>query len=247
MKYLSSSRLTLIDVCALSFKFDYVEGTNIVAPVVTWYGAFGKLCHDVKEKIAKGIITQEYQATAAFDAGFPSCGIPDDKRAEYYQKGKQAVKERFHWLQQLIKENRIIGSELEFTVGFDFTVPQLYGFIDLAYTNEYGKIVIRDYKSSKPFTKGELNKQWQPYVYPLAFELLYNKEVSVFEFDHFMHGETRSIIIDRTHIEIAKAKIKSQWEKIKKSNYSATYNYFYCNNFCPYINACPVYLEKGRK
>lgn len=247
MEYLSSSRLTLIDICALSFKFDYVEGTNIVAPVTTWYGAFGKHCHDVLDEIAKGNAQYLYQAITLYDAGFPTCGVPEDKRAEYYQKGKQAIKERFHWLQQLIKERRIIGSELEFTRGFDFTVPQLYGFIDLAYINEYGKVVIRDYKSSKPFTPKKMSEQWQPYVYPLAYYLLTGVKPDIFEFDHFMHGETRTVIIDDVHLEIAKAKIKAQWEKIKKSNYAATYNWFYCNSFCEWKHVCPMYLEKNRK
>ncbi|AXY83226.1 RecB family exonuclease [Bacillus phage v_B-Bak10] len=244
MKYLSSSRLTLIDVCALSFKFDYIEGTNIVAPVTTWYGAFGKMCHDILDGIVKKEITAELFVISEYDRKFPSCEIPEDKRAEYYQKGKQGILERYHWLQQLKYEGRIIGSELEFTVGFDFTVPQLYGFIDLAYTNEYGKIVIRDYKSSKPFTPKKMSEQWQPYVYPLAYYLVTGVKPDIFEFDHFMHGETRTVIIDDVHLELAKAKIKMQWEKIKKSNYAATYNWFWCNNFCEYKHACPLFLSK---
>ncbi|AZU99081.1 RecB family exonuclease [Bacillus phage pW4] len=244
MNYLSSSRLTLIDVCALSFKFDYVEGTNIVAPVTTWYGAFGKLCHDVLDHIAKGNIQYVYQAEVAFNAGFPSCEIPEDKRGEYYQKGIAAIKERFDWLQQLKNERRLIASELEFTRGFDFTVPQLYGFIDLVYINEYGKVVIRDYKSSKPFTPKKMSEQWQPYVYPLAYYLLTGSKPDIFEFDHFMHGETRTVIIDDVHLELAKAKIKAQWIKIQKSNYAATYNWFWCNNFCEYKHACPLFLSK---
>lgn len=247
MRYLSSSRLTLIDICALSFKFDYIEGTNIVAPVTTWYSLFGKLCHDVLDAIAKGKITYEFQAVAAFDAGFPSCEVPEDKRSEYYSKGKQAITERLTWLQQLQSEQKIIGSELEFTVGFDFTVPQLFGFIDLVYKNEYGKIVIRDYKSSKPFTPKKMSEQWQQYVYPLAYYLVTGIKPDIFEFDHFMHNETRTVIIDDVHLEIAKAKIKAQWEKIKKSNYAATYNWFWCSNFCQFKHACPMYLSKGMK
>lgn len=244
MNYLSSSRLTLIDVCALSFKFDYVEGTNIVSPVTTWYGAFGKLCHDIFDKIAKGNYQVDQYAVADFDKGFPACEIPEDKRGEYYQKGKQAIIERYYVLTEMRRKGILIGSELEFTVGFDFTVPQLYGFIDLAYTNEYGKIVIRDFKSSKPFTPKKMSEQWQPYVYPLAYYLVTGVKPDIFEFDHFMHNETRTVIIDDVHLELAKAKIKAQWEKIKSSNYAATYNWFWCNNFCEYKHACPLFLSK---
>ena len=119
MNYLSSSRLTLIDVCALSFKFDYVEGTNIVSPVTTWYGAFGKLCHDIFDKIAKGNYQVDQYAVADFDKGFPACEIPEDKRGEYYQKGKQAIIERYYVLTEMRRKGILIGSELEFTVGFD--------------------------------------------------------------------------------------------------------------------------------
>ena len=244
MNYLSASRLTLIDVCALSFKFDYVEGTNIVAPTTTWYGAFGKHCHDVLEKIAKGELWSLQTVEMAYDSGFSKCDIPEDKRGEYYRKGKLAMKERLTWLQQLQQEQKIIGSELEFTVGFDFAVPQLYGFIDLAYTNEYGKVVIRDYKSSKPFTPKKMSEQWQPYVYPLAYYLVTGVKPDIFEFDHFMHGETRTVIIDDVHLELAKAKIKAQWEKIKSSNYAATYNWWWCNNMCEWRHVCPLFLSK---
>jgi hypothetical protein len=92
-----------------------------------------------------------------------------------------------------------------------------------------------------------MSEQWQPYVYPLAYYLMTGVKPDIFEFDHFMHDETRTVIIDDVHLEIAKAKVKTQWEKIKNSNYSATYNWFWCSNFCQFKHACPMYLEKNRK
>lgn len=241
MEYISPSRIHTYNSCALSFKFRYIEKMTEIDETTDWYADYGTLIHDISENIAKGDISSVEMAQHKFDEVFPHIAIPEKNRPTYYKQGKQAVDSIFQELSGL----EIVGVEKEFNAYIDFSMPKLYGFIDLVYRDEKGRLIVRDYKSSRVYDKSTMDKQFQPYVYALACKELYGEYPYMFEFDFVRFGEKKQIIINEPFVQMGKIKILGFWNKVKNEEFEPTYNPFYCQNFCGFRSLCPVYLKKG--
>ena len=240
MKYLSASRIHLFNQCPLSFYLKYKDGSGYVDDVTEYYASYGSLFHKIVEKIAKKAITYLPFAFQLYDMEFPKCGIPEKNRAEYYQQGKEAIERAFNELQNI----EILGQEVEFTTYVDFSIPPLYGFIDLVYRDEKGRLIVRDYKTSKPYGKTELDKQYQPYIYALACKQLYGEYPYMFEFDFVRFDKKKTFMITDSFIKMAEIKIKAVWNRMQKSAHEGNWSVFFCNNFCTQRSLCPLYLRK---
>lgn len=244
MQYLSASRLELFEQCELLFKMSYIEVPNHNDPVTDWYATFGKFMHDMFEYMGNPYTNYElWQFVEHYNKEFPKCGVPEDKRGEYYQKGLAAVNRCYLWLRQI--KGNIVMSELEFTEMIEFGIPKIHGFIDLVYRDEEGRLIIRDYKSSKPYSDKEIWEKFQPYLYALAVEKTLGERPFLFEYDFFMTGDVKSVLIDDTHMKLARLKLKAAWKRIRESVYPASYDFFYCKTFCSKRSLCPLYLEKN--
>jgi len=240
MEYLSPSRIHLYEQCGLSFSFKYIQVIGEEDSTTDWYSNYGTLHHEIYEGIAKKEIVSLDQAIRKFDEGFPNCNIPDNSRGTYYKQGLQGIEQKFNDLQKM----NIVDAEKEFKVPIDFTMPPLYGFIDLVYRDEQGRLIVRDYKTSKIYDKTNLSKQYQPYVYPIACKAVYGEYPFKFEFDFVRFGETREFIITEKFIKMGLIKLKGIWNNIKSGKFQANYNPFFCENFCAHRSICPLYLKK---
>jgi len=74
-----------------------------------------------------------------------------------------------------MKSYKIIGAEIEFDISNESPKYRIGGFIDRVFEDD-GKIIIRDYKSSKkPFSNQELKDNVQAMMYALAVKKKYQK------------------------------------------------------------------------
>ena len=241
LKYLSASRIHLFNQCPLSFYLKYKDNSGFVDEVTEYYASYGTLFHKIVEKIANGEIVYLPYALRLFDEGFPACGIPEKNRKEYYQQGKEGIERAFNELTNM----EILGTEVEFTSYIDFEIPPLYGFIDLVYRDEKGRLIVRDYKTSKVYGKTELDKQYQPYIYAIACKQLYGEYPYMFEFDFVRFDKKKTFMITDSFIKMAEIKIKAVWNRMKKSAHEGNWSVFFCHNFCECLSTCPLYLKKN--
>lgn len=238
MEYLSPSRLSRFSTCELSFRFRYLDPPSWEDSTTEWYAAYGSLMHEIYEKLAKATISR-VDALELYDKHYPYCYVPEANHPDYYLSGKASIDQKASELANI----DIIGIEKEFNVMLDFSTPPLHGFIDLIYQDEFG-YVVRDYKTSKIYDTTLMKKQMQPYVYALACKELYGEYPYKFEFDFTRFEETKSFMVNDSFIKMGIIKIKNYWNKIQSSSFPATYNPFFCNNFCEFKSVCPTYQLK---
>jgi len=206
-----------------------------------FYADYGTLHHDINEDIANKKIYTLEEAFRIYDSRFPSCNLPDNIRPDYYKQGRQAIENKFNELQNL----DIVGVEKEFKVPIDFTIPPLYGFIDLIYRDEKGRLIVRDYKTSKVYGKTELDKQYQPFFYSMGCKHLFGELPFAFEFDFVRFNEKKTIIINDRFIQLWMIKTKGSWNQMKAEPYEGKYNPFFCANFCENHTICPLFMRKN--
>ncbi|ARW41728.1 hypothetical protein CHCC14600_0217 [Bacillus licheniformis] len=241
MEYISPSRMSLYNQCPLAYDLKYLKTVGIGDETVDWYADYGTLNHSIYEGIAKKEIVLLEQAFRKFDSDFPSCKVPERNRSDYYKQGREAIERKWNELNRL----NIVGAEVEFTVPIDFTIPPLHGFIDLVYRDEKGRLIVRDYKTSKPYTKSILNKQYQPYFYSIACKALFGEYPFKFEFDFVRFNEFRDFIVTEKFVKLGEIKIRGTWNKMKSGQYPAIYNPFFCSNFCENRSICPIFQRKN--
>lgn len=236
--YISASRIHLFNQCKRSFSFKYLEREPPTTKTADYYASFGSLLHDLYEKLGKAEVTV-MEAERLYDLKFPSCELPDDLRPEYYRQGKQSIKKQFEFIQSV----NIKGVEAEFNHFLDFSIPPLYGFIDLVYEDENGLVCV-DYKSSKPYGKSELDKNFQPIIYALACKTLYGKLPYKFQFRFVRHNETKDILINEKFVKLGEMKIRNVWNRMKNEDMIAEPNRFFCKSFCEHFDICMVGQHK---
>lgn len=241
MKYLSPSRMSLIDQCGLAFKFSYIDKAPKNKESNTFYAAYGSLMHDIFERIGRREFFHPDQAKIYYNSKFADCNLPENLRPDYYTQGLTSIQNKFNELNSL----EIIDVEVEFKISVDFSLPPLHGFIDLVYRDEKGRLIIRDYKTSKVYGKGELNKQYQQYVYSIACKQLFGEIPFKFEFDFVRFNETKEFIITDSFLQMGMIKVKGAWKRIKDKQFEANYSPFYCENFCQFNQICPMYMKKN--
>lgn len=240
LTHLSASGVHLFTQCPLAFFTKYrdkltTDETN------DSYAKYGTLIHEILENIANG---DKYafidNAIEHYEREFPHCGLTEQQQEIYYPQGLNTITEHWESLQKL----DIIGAEVNFKVKRNEDEPPLVGFIDLLYKDEKGRYVVRDYKTSKKYTKAQVAKQWQPYFYSLACKELYGEYPYKFEFVFVRFGQTHSILIDDNFIRMYELMLNGIIDKIKKEITKAVYNPFYCSNFCSCRSICPMYNSK---
>ena len=240
LDHLSASSMSLFETCPNAFYEKYVNGL-VIDDTTDYYAKYGTLFHDICEGIAKGEIFYDKLAYDKFDIGFVQCGLPDKFKKEYYKQGKEGLKNKLEELGKL----DIIGTEVKFSFVLEEGMPPIIGYIDLVYRDDKGRLIVRDYKTSKPYDNKKMKKQLQPYVYSIACEELYGEMPYMFEFDFVRFDKRNIVMINENFIRLGKIKLSNIWEGIKKNVPICKYNPFFCQNFCTCRSLCPKYLEKG--
>lgn len=239
--YLSASRIHTFMQCPSSFFLKYVYQ---IADAETndSYAKYGTLCHNIFEGIAKGEYFFIEDCIEEYEKGYPECGLTEKQYEQYYESGKQAIYDKWNFLNS--DEIEVVGAESKFSAKFIEGAPKFFGFVDLIYRDQDGHLIVRDYKSSKKYTKQQLAHNIQAYVYAEACYQLFGEYPHAFEFDFFRFGKSHMIIIDKNYLQLQKLRVQGIWKQIASGVQTGKWTGFYCENFCEGRNHCPIFQSK---
>ena len=236
--YLSASAINLFITCPTSFYLKYVLGLDSDDTDLT-YANYGTLVHNINENIANGKYFFVDDAIQEYVEGFPSTGMPHDG---YFREGILGIEK--HWEFCENPEIDIIGAEVRFNTKAFEHIPPFFGFIDLVYRNANGDLVVRDYKTGKPYDEKKIMNQIQPYFYSEACLYLFGEHPKYFEFQFPRFDEVRTVVIDDEFMEFNRLKIQGIWKQIENTTLKANWNPFFCQHFCSCRSSCPLWSNK---
>lgn len=234
--YLSASAINLFITCPTSFYLKYVLGLDDDETDLT-YANYGTLVHNINEKIANGDYFFVDDAVCDYTEGFPSTGMPYEG---YFTEGILGIEK--HW--EFCEANDIIGAEVKFNVKPFEHVPPFFGFIDLVYRNKNGDLVVRDYKTGKPYDEKKIMNQIQPYFYSEACLHIFGELPKYFEFQFPRFDEVRTVVIDDEFMDFNRLKVQGIWRQIENTTLKASWNPFFCSHFCSSRSSCPLWQNK---
>lgn len=240
LTHLSASGIHLFNQCPSAFFAKYRD--KIVTDETNdTYAKYGTLFHEIAENIANKEYENIEEPLKHFKKNFRSCGLTEKQNpADYYKQGINAIETA--WVE--LNAMNVVGAEVNFKINRLEDAPPLVGFIDLVYRDEKNRLVVRDYKTSKKYTKSQMAKQWQPYFYSIACKEIYGEYPYKFEFQFVRFGEVGSVLIDDVFIKRHDVMLCGIVNQIKKEIEKANWNPFYCENFCASKSLCAKYLSK---
>lgn len=239
--YLSASAVNLFLQCPVAYMLKYQLGLDDKETELS-YANYGTMVHNICEKMANGEYLFEEEAITEYESNYDGCGLFPNQYEAYYSSGIEGIKKTWNFFDDFRIET--IGAEVKFNVKPFEHIPKFFGFIDLVYRDENGNLVVRDYKTSKPYTKEQLAHQIQPYFYSEACLEIYGELPKYFEFDFIRYDEKATIVIDETFLEFNRVKMKGIWERMVNVNIKANYDKFFCENFCASSEHCPLFKNK---
>ena len=240
--YLSASAINLFLQCPTSYFLKYQLGLETDETDPT-YARYGTLVHNILENIANNDYLFEEEAVEEYIKEFPSTGMQMDG---YYEEGIEAVKRGWNFFEDFTIER--IGAEVKFNVKPFEDIPKYFGFIDLVYRDSNGNLVVRDYKTSKPYTDKQLEHQIQPYFYAEACLAMYGELPKYFEFEFVRFNKKKTIVIDEEFLEFNRLRMQGIWNKIVNNILKSNWQPYYCEHFCANSSLCPLFqMKKGGK
>lgn len=236
--YISASALNLYLTCPTSYYLKYVLGLDTDETDQT-YANYGTLVHNICEKMANGEYFFLDEAIEEYQAGFPSTGVDPDN---YYEAGLIGIEDTWNFFER--DDIQIVGAEVQCTAQPFEHIPKFFGFIDLVYRNENGDLVVRDYKTSKPYTDTQMEHQSQPYVYSEMCLAFFGELPKYFEFYFTRYGKKRTVVIDDEFMEFNRLKLQGIWKQIENTVLKANWSPFFCEHFCSSRSNCPLWQNK---
>lgn len=236
--YLSASAINLWLTCPTSYYLKYVLEMKECETDQT-YANYGTLVHNINENIANGEYLFLEEAIEEYETNFPSTGMHFDN---YYENGIEGIKHVWEFFEDFKIE--LVGAEVKCSVKPLEDVPKLFGFVDLIYRDENGKLIVRDYKTSKPYTEKQMEHQSQPYVYAEMCLAKYGELPAYFEFYFTRFNEKRTIVITEEFMEFNRIRLQGIWKQITNSVLKSNWSPFFCGNFCSVKQHCPLYQAK---
>lgn len=237
--YISASSINLFLTCPTSYFLKYELGLNDDFTDQS-YAKYGTLVHEICENMANGKYLFIDEALDEYVERFNSCGVSSPEN--YYECGIKCIEEKWEFFDDFKKE--IIGAEVKFNCKPFENIPKYFGYIDLVYRDEDGNLVVKDYKTSKPYTDKQLEHQIQPYFYAEACIEVYGELPKYFIFDFVRFGKTKTIVTDEEFLEFSRLRMQGIWRKIQSQSFKSNWSPFFCDNFCECRSQCPLYLEK---
>lgn len=236
--YLSASAINLFLQCPTSYFLKYQLGLELDATDPS-YAKYGTLVHEICENIANGKYLFVEEAVEEYIDKFDGCGV---NRDTYFEAGIEGINREWDFFEDFRIE--VIGAEVKFNVKPFEDIPKYFGFIDLVYRNENGDLVVRDYKTSKPYNDKQLEHQIQPYFYSEACLEIYGELPKYFEFDFIRFDEKKTIVTDEKFLEFNRLRMKGIWDKIVNNILKSNWQPYYCDHFCANRSKCPLYQMK---
>lgn len=240
----SFSKLNAFHTCPYGWWERYV---NHKPGIGNAFSSFGTLVHSLMERYAKGEAEiwelpelYEWEFAAAVPEEFP----PNKYvvlRDTYYQQGLRFLQ---HF--QGYDKYKILGVEKSFTLPVkDWS---FMGIIDLVFTDEQGRFVIRDYKSKAGFKNAREQKEYarQLYLYSLEVKQEFGKYPDELQFLMFRTQSLVRIPFDERALNEAVQWADDTVHEIREAiSYPPTCNDFYGNCLCNHREYCPFKIEAG--
>lgn len=249
----SFSRCRSFENCKYEWYLNYLlkdaDGKNIYINEQNFYAAFGKLCHEILEKILKGELSesdglQYYKDN--FEENTSVFNVPNSTIDKYYFYGLDYFSNlSFEWL----KDYEVLGIEKECRFVLN-SIPYV-GYIDLLIRNKTnGDIIVIDHKSGEyPVgKKGNVLKKKivdyesykkQLYLYCEQVFKEYGEYPKYLAWNYFR--DSKWLYVPFIYEEFIESKewAKGIVEEIhKEENFVPKIDYFYCNNLCGFRNSC---------
>ena len=204
------------------------------------FSSYGTLIHELLQQCACGDLKREDLAELfewSYEASIPE-EFPPNKYVNLHDSYLQQGIDFFHNFEGF-DDLEILGVEDHFEIDMgDFA---LQGFIDLIYRDKNGKLVCRDWKSGKRWTKKDIAEHGkQPYLYSAYIKEKFGRYPDRLEFFHFREGNKKSVI----PFNIKDFHAAEQWARdtVKAINetwdYASHYDEFFCKELCSCRSSC---------
>lgn len=242
----SFSRLNSFCICKYEWYLQYIEeavGTN------NFYAEFGKYCHKILEKYAKGELglfdlveyfTEHYDEEVKEAVYHKTVDI----RESYKEKGI----EYFENIDLELDKYEILG--IEKRCDFEIDGQRFTGFIDLLLKDKSnGDIIVLDHKSSeypygkrgkvlKSEAKKYLSYKRQLYLYAMQVYKEYGEYPKKLVWNYFKNRKWDVIDFDMAEFEEAKNWAMETLKEIRaEEDFPPTVDFYYCHNLCKYRNS----------
>ena len=239
-KYLSASAINLFLTCSAAYFMKYEMGLG-TDKTNDSYAFYGTLVHEICENIANKKYNNLEEAIKQYEDNYDNCGLLPEQFDKYYESGKQGIIKEWEFLNR--KDIEIIGAEVNFNIkAFDYMLP-FRGFIDLVYKDENGNLVVRDYKTSKPYTDQQLLHQMQPFIYAESCLQLFGELPRYFEFDFIRFDDKKTFVTNEEFMEFQRVRMQGIWKLIEEGVMEYKGDDFYCSNFCSSCSNCPKFNQ----
>lgn len=234
--YTSYSQLSSYERCPWYFYRRYVCG---VQGADSYYGVFGRAIHKVFEHDANHLLETAQKLSKEkmieiYDEFWRTndmCFNGDtEKEGTYYRNGLAMI-DNYYQRSSL----KILASEHEYQINIPSLGIPIKAVIDLVHEipSSDSSIVIRDYKTGKPFSQHEANNSLQMSIYGMAIKQKYGVYPAKYEFDFLQNDSIISTHRKRSEIICAGLRIQNIIEKILNQEFEEKYeNKFWCNNIC---------------
>ena len=234
----SFSRLNSFHQCRYQWYLSYIKHSKQTNNA---FGEYGTFVHEIFEKYALGeyelenlVDIYEWGFDDAVEAEFPPNKYVD-LRDSYYETGLEFFKS---W--EGYDGCEILGVEKHFEIPIsDFL---LQGFIDIAFIDEDGRYILRDYKSSKNISKNDLqSKIRQPLLYSIYFKEAWGRYPDALQFYTFRNPDKHVVEVEFSEEAMndavdwainTVAQIRDEYEFPQEPNE------FFCTSLCGHRNTC---------
>lgn len=240
----SFSKLNAFHTCPYGWWERYV---NHKPGIGNAFSSFGTLVHSLMERYAKGE-AEIWDLPELYEWEFPSAvpeEFPPNKytvlRDTYYKQGLDFLK-RF----QGYDKYKILGVEKVFELPVkDWTFT---GIIDIIFTDEKDRLIIRDYKSKAGFKNAKEQKEYarQLYLYSLEAKRAFGRYPDELQFLMFRKQMLVKIPFNQDALDEAVGWADSTVHAIRDAiSYPPTCDAFFGNYLCNHREYCPFRIELG--
>ena len=207
------------------------------------FSQYGTLVHSLLERYEKKEL-MSYELLSQYEREYPGAvtyDFPDnnyvDLAESYYNDGAVFFAD-FDGFGDL----EVVGAEDEFE--FEIEDFILCGYIDLILRDREGKLIVRDWKSMSALKKkDERQKRRQLYTYCARVKEKFGRFPDKIEFGLFRKQKLSGFKFDKRDFDETMDWVKHTVHEIRKcTDWSTSYNDFYCSNLCGHRNDCGINL-----